>query len=64
MEDLDQYLQTELDSINDMFQEFQIQDKQFEQRIRTGSQDILAMESKAKEVWLEWHGDLTFSGLQ
>ena len=52
MEDLDQYLQTELDSINDMFQEFQTQDQQSEQRTRTASQDLQAMESKAREVCL------------
>lgn len=49
MEDLDQYLQTELDSINDMFQEFQTQDKQSERRIQSESQDLKVMESKAKE---------------
>ena len=53
MEDLDQYLQTELDSINDMFQEFQTQDKQSERRIQSESQDLKVMESKAKEVgWI------------
>ena len=32
MEDLDSFLQNEIESINDMFQEFQTQDQQLEQR--------------------------------
>ena len=41
MADLDSYLQSELDSINDMFQEFQTQDQQKERRTKDEEQKIL-----------------------
>ena len=41
MADLDSYLQSELDSINDMFQEFQTQDQQKEKRTKDEEQKIL-----------------------
>ena len=48
--DLDQYLESELASINDMFQEFQTQDQQHEKRIRSEREELKAIEAKAKEV--------------
>jgi hypothetical protein len=41
MADLDSYLQSELDSINDMFQEFQTQDQQHNKRTKDEEQKIL-----------------------
>lgn len=50
MEDLDKYLESELASINDMFEQFETQDQQFEQRIRSETQELQAMETKSLEV--------------
>ena len=50
MEDLDQYLESELASINDMFQEFETKDKQYERRIQTEKEELKVMEVKAQEV--------------
>ena len=41
MEDLDSYLQSEIDSINDMFQEFETQDQQHERRTKDEEQKIM-----------------------
>lgn len=41
MEDLDSYLQSEIDNINDMFQEFQTHDQQHERRTKDEEEKIL-----------------------
>jgi len=50
MEDLDSYLEGELASINEMFEQFQTRDQQAEQRIRSETEELRVMEVKAKEV--------------
>lgn len=41
MEDLDSYLQSEIDNINDMFQEFETHDQQHERRTKDEEEKIL-----------------------
>ena len=50
MEDLESYLEGELASINEMFEQFQTRDQQAEQRIRSETEELRVMEVKAKEV--------------
>lgn len=50
MEDLDDYLEGELASINEMFEQFQTKDQKKKQRILTGEEELKAMEKRAKEV--------------
>ena len=50
MEDLDDYLEGELASINEMFEQFQTKDQQTKQRILTEEEELKAMEKRAKEV--------------
>ena len=54
MEDLDSYLQSEIDSINDMFEEFQTHDKEQEERKKRESEELKTLEGKvsmAQEGW-------------
>lgn len=55
MEDLDSYLQSEIDSINDMFEEFQTHDKEQEERKKRESEELKTLEkvSLAQERWSE-----------
>lgn len=46
MEDLDSYLQSEIDSINDMFEEFQTHDKEQEERKKRESEELKTLEEK------------------
>lgn len=41
MEDLESYLQSEIDNINDMFQEFETHDQQHERRAKDEEEKIL-----------------------
>lgn len=50
MEDLDDYLEGELASINEMFEQFQTKDQKKKQRILTEEEELKAMEKRAKEV--------------
>ena len=50
MEDLDTYLEGELASINEMFEQFQTKDQKAEQRIRSETEELRVMEVKAQEV--------------
>ena len=50
MEDLDDYLEGELASINEMFEQFQTKDQQTKKRILTEEEELRAMEKRAKEV--------------
>ena len=60
MEDLDDYLEGELASINEMFEQFQTKDQKRKQRILTEEEELKAMEKRAKEVrrlncaWRGW----------
>ena len=46
MEDLDAYLQNEIESINDMFEEFQAHDEELEQRKRRDRAELEMVEKK------------------
>lgn len=46
MEDLDSYLQSEIDSINDMFEEFQTHDKELEERKKRETEELKTLEGK------------------
>lgn len=41
MDDLDSYLQSEIDNINDMFQQFETHDQQHERRAKDEEQKIM-----------------------
>ncbi len=48
MDDLDSLLEGELASINEMFHEFEIKDKQTERRVRTEEEELKKMVTKVR----------------
>lgn len=54
MEDLDSYLRSEIDSINDMFEEFQTQDERHEKRKKS---EELKLQEKVARFLLQCVGE-------